>query len=61
MIGNMKSISPKQGADDVINQILHTFPFFSPQSSTQPGHPFFIVCEWIPSGRIDMDFTNNLS
>lgn len=60
MIGDMKSISPKQGAHDVINQILHTFPFFSPQSSAQPGHPFF-ACEWIPSGRIDMDFTNNLS
>lgn len=38
MIGDMKSISPKQGVDDVINQILHTFPFFShPPSQAIPS------------------------
>lgn len=40
----------------MINQIPHTLFPFSLQSSF-----LCLFSEWIPSGRADMDFTNNLS
>lgn len=61
MIVCMKSTSLKE-ADDVIEQILHMSAApFSVQLFGQPSAPVSIFCEWILSGRIDMDFTNNLS
>lgn len=46
MIADMKSISLKQGVDDVINQILHTSPPFFLSAVIHPAgpSPFFLFC-----------------
>lgn len=61
MIVSMKSLSLKQEADDVITRLSIHFSPFSLQLCIQPSRASSTFCEWIPSGRIDMDFTNNLS